>query len=115
MPAHGQLAYLQLPALDVRQSAAFYAAIFGWHVEADHPSFDGPGLFGQWITDRLAAPTTGPVLWLQVERIDDALKLVEANGGQVVEQPFPDGTERWLATIRDPAGNVLGLVQNAPR
>jgi predicted enzyme related to lactoylglutathione lyase len=106
---------LQLPALDVKQSAAFYARLFGWQVDTEHPSFEAPGLIGQWVTDRLAAPAAGPLLWIQVDRLDDTLKAVEPSGGQVIEQPSPDGTERWLATVRDPAGNVLGLVQNSPR
>jgi len=32
----------------------------------------------------------------------------------VVETPSPDGP-RWLATIRDPGGNALGIVQHGPR
>lgn len=31
---HGQLCYLQLPAVDAPKSAEFYQAVFGWHVEA---------------------------------------------------------------------------------
>ena len=45
----------------------------------------------------------------------DTLDLVRTNGGEVLDGPSPDGTERWLATIRDPGGNVLGIVQNRPQ
>lgn len=31
---HGRLAYVQIPALDVNASAAFYQDIFGWQVRA---------------------------------------------------------------------------------
>src|SRR5260370_35924294 len=42
-PVHGQLSYLQVPALDVTQSAGFYEKVFGWHVELPHPSFGTNG------------------------------------------------------------------------
>ena len=45
-------------------------------------------------------------------RIDEALAAVSDSGGSVVEAPSEDGTERLLATVRDPAGNRLGLVEH---
>jgi predicted enzyme related to lactoylglutathione lyase len=48
--------------------------------------------------------------WIWVDRIEDTLALVQSSGGEFLEPPSRDGTERWLATIRDPAGNVLGIV-----
>jgi predicted enzyme related to lactoylglutathione lyase len=39
----------------------------------------------------------------------------EANGGQVLESPSLDDGVRWLATIADPGGNTIGLVQIGPR
>ena len=114
-PVHGQLAYLQVPAIDVAQSATFYENVFGWHVEPPHPSFEAPGLIGQWVSDRRAAPEAGLLAWIQVDSIDNALDLVRTNGGEVLDGPSPDGSERWLATIRDPGGNVLGIAQNRPQ
>jgi predicted enzyme related to lactoylglutathione lyase len=111
---HGQLSYLQVPANDLAQSAAFYEKIFGWQVEPPHPSFEAPGLIGQWVDDRPAAPDAGLLAWIQVDRIDETIDLVRTHGGEVLDGPSPDGSERLLATIRDPAGNVLGIVQNVP-
>ncbi len=107
----GAVSYLQIPALDVTTSAGFYEAIFGWQVERNSPSFEAPGLIGQWVTDRRPALDTGMLAWINVGSIDDALELVRAHGGEIVEPPSPDGP-RLLATIRDPAGNSLGLVQH---
>jgi predicted enzyme related to lactoylglutathione lyase len=111
---HGQLCYLQIPALDVIKSAEFYEKIFGWHIERPHPSFEAPGLIGQWVSDRPPSSKGGLLAWISVDRIDDTLELVLANGGEIVEPPVPDGP-RWLATIRDPGGNVLGIAQHGPR
>jgi len=109
-PIHGQPTFLQIPGVDVIQSAGFYETIFGWRVERPYPSFEAPGMIGQWVTDRPAAADAGPVIWIAVDRLDKTLDLVEANGGTTVQPPTADD-ERWLATIRDPAGNLIGLVQ----
>jgi predicted enzyme related to lactoylglutathione lyase len=39
---------------------------------------------------------------------------VVARGGEVVTAPYPEG-DLWVATFRDPAGNVLGVWQCGPR
>jgi predicted enzyme related to lactoylglutathione lyase len=107
--AHGQVCYLQIPALDTMKSAAFYEKVFGWKVERPYPSFEAPGLIGQWVNDRAPASDAGMLAWINVDRIDETLEAVRASGGEVVEPTTPDGP-RWLATIRDPAGNALGIV-----
>src|ERR1700742_4106836 len=53
---HGQLVYLQIPATDITTSARFYERVFGWEIDAPEHGFEAPGLIGQWITDRAAAP-----------------------------------------------------------
>lgn len=114
-PVQGQVSYLQIPAINVKRSAEFYARVFGWHIEHPHPGFDAPGLIGQWVTDRPPTPNAGMLPWLHVDSMTDAMKLVRAHGGEVLEHPTPDGPERLLSTVRDPAGNVLGLVQLVAR
>jgi uncharacterized protein len=112
--AHGRVCYLQIPARDLMESAAFYEKVFGWKIERSYPSFEAPGLIGQWVTDRPPAREGGLLAWISVDRIDDVLDLVRAGGGEVLAPPTLDGP-RWLATIRDPAGNALGIAQHGPR
>ncbi len=107
---HGQLGYLQIPAVDVTASARFYEQIFGWQVSPPDTGFEAPELIGQWITDRAPAPKGGPIAWLHVDDIAHALSQVEAAGGVVHEGPTEDGP-RWLAWLSDPAGNAVGIVQ----
>ena len=114
-PVQGQVSYLQIPAINVQRSAEFYARVFGWHVDHPHPGFDAPGLIGQWVTDRPPTPNAGMLPWLHVDSMNETMKLVRAHGGEVLEHPTPDGPERLLSTVRDPAGNVLGLVQLVAR
>jgi predicted enzyme related to lactoylglutathione lyase len=108
-PAPGQLGYLQLPALDVARSAAFYAAVFGWSVDAEQGSFQAPGLIGQ-LTKDLAPATGGPVAWLCVDQLGPVLQRLPAAGGRVRGRPWLDGGERWLVEVDDPAGNRVGIV-----
>ncbi len=102
---------LQIPALDPMKSAEFYETVFGWKIERPYPSFETPGLIGQWVSDIPAAPTGGLLAWIHVDRIDDTLESVRASGGEVIEPPSPDGP-RWLATIRDPWGDAIRIVQH---
>jgi predicted enzyme related to lactoylglutathione lyase len=110
---HGSLDYLQVPALNLAASATFYASVFGWSTSAEHGSFEGPGLFGQFTTERSPSRDGGPLLWLHSGDLYATLSLVPEHGGTVVGRPRLDGGERWLAEIDDPAGNRIGVVVDA--
>jgi predicted enzyme related to lactoylglutathione lyase len=112
--SHGQVCYLQLPAADRRRAAAFYETVFGWETGEHYPDFTSPGLIGEWVEGRPPAPDAGPVIWLAVTDMDEAVALVTANGGQILTPPAPDGPDRILATIADPEGNPVGLAAHAP-
>ena len=112
----GGVSYLQVPADDPRRSAAFYEAVFGWRMggDPDRPSFeDGTGhVIGHFVAGETVAGEAGVRPYVFVERVDETLEKVVAEGGEVVEAPYPEGDLR-VATFRDPAGNVLGVWQTA--
>ena len=107
---HGQLVYLQLPARDLAESAAFYASVLGWSVEPERGDFVAPGIIGQWSTELTATGPDGPVVWACVEDLGPTLGRVTAAGGTVTAPPQLDGGDRWLVLVDDPAGNRVGLV-----
>jgi len=107
-PVHGQIGYLQLPAVDIAQSAAFYQTVFGWSVDAEHGSFEAPGMIGQFTKDLAPAPG-GPLAWICADQLGATLNRVAGAGGTVRGRPQRDGGERWLAEIADPAGNRVGI------
>ena len=109
-PPHGQVGYLQLPALEMARSAAFYQAVFGWSVALEHGSFQAPGIIGQWTTDLQPAGSAGPVLWICADDLWPTLQKVVDNGGTVHGRPHLDNGERWLVEVEDPAGNRIGIV-----
>jgi predicted enzyme related to lactoylglutathione lyase len=49
-----------------------------------------------------------------IEDVDATLETVRARGGEVVTAPYPEG-DLWVATYRDPCGNVVGIWQTGPR
>lgn len=116
---HGRLSYVQIPAIDVRTSARFYEKVFGWKVRgggADHLSFtDATGdMIGAWVTDRAISREPGVLPYIYVHGIDAILEQVSAIDGEIVKPPYPEG-DLWVATFRDPAGNVIGVWQQGPR
>jgi uncharacterized protein len=114
----GGVSYLRIPARDVRESAEFYRAVFGWQLRGDPqaPSFsDGTGhVIGHWHTDLRAVGEAGVLPYVYVDHLDDVLRSATERGAEVVRPPYPEG-DLWVATIRDPAGNVVGLWQQGPR
>jgi predicted enzyme related to lactoylglutathione lyase len=108
-PVRGQVVYLQLPAVDIAASAAFYEAVFGWSVDCDRGRFESPGIIGEWTTDLQPAGDAGPVVWILAEQLSPVLQRIDANGGNVRGRPEPDGGERYLVECEDPAGNRIGV------
>lgn len=117
--AHGRLSYVQIPASDVDESAKFYEKVFDWQVQGgrvDHVSFtDATGdMIGAWITGLVTSQEPGVLPYIYVHGIDAILERITANGGSVVKPPYPEG-DLWVATFRDPAGNVIGIWQQGHR
>jgi uncharacterized protein len=114
----GGISYLRIPAADPHSSAGFYAAVFGWKVDTGRPdpSFsDGTGhVIGHFRSDLAAAEDAGVRPYVYVESVDAAVAAVVAQGGEIVNDPYPEG-DLWVATFRDPAGNVVGAWQMGPR
>ena len=114
----GGVSYLRIPARDVAQSAEFYRAVFGWRLRGrpDAPSFsDGTGhVIGHWRTDLPAAGEAGVLPYVYVTSLDDTLRAAAEHGAELVTPPYPEGSLS-VATIRDPAGNVIGVWQDGPR
>ena len=114
----GGVSYLRIPARDVSQSADFYRTVFGWRLrgDAEAPSFsDGTGhVIGHWRTDLAAVGQAGVLPYIYVTDLDATLRTATGRGAELVTPPYPEGG-LWVALIRDPAGNVIGIWQDGPR
>jgi uncharacterized glyoxalase superfamily protein PhnB/catechol 2,3-dioxygenase-like lactoylglutathione lyase family enzyme len=116
-----RLCYLEIPALDLRESPTFYEKVFGWNIrfrDSTRPSFDDATGYvsGAWVLGRAISREPGLLPYIWVDTIDVTLARVAAHGGELVEASHLDSPGgEWIATFRDPAGNVIGLYQPGPR
>lgn len=101
---------------DVPKTKAFYETVFDW----DMQPFGEPGYFIQSHGDEpgidvgLGKSQDGtPVLStaVTVPDIDEAIRRVEANGGQVVVPKFEIPGVGQLGYFKDPNGFIIGLHQ----
>src|SRR5262249_15209276 len=116
---HGHVSYLEIPAADAENSAAFYEAVFGWAVERreiGQRSFDdGSGdLIGRWVTSRIVARDPGWLPFIYVDLIDEVVERIVRRGGEFAKPRYPEGVLGG-APFRDPAGNLVGIGQAGPR
>ena len=113
----GKICYLEIPAVDVQQSAEFYRQVFGWTIRRRG---DGATAFddtvdevsGAWVLDRPPATAPGLMVYIMVGDAAAAVEAVLAAGGEIVRRIDPTASEVF-AWFWDPAGNVLGIYQQA--
>ena len=113
--ANGKICYIEMPATDIAQSAAFYGQVFGWRVRQrgdGHTAFDDATgeVSGTWVLGRPPAGTPGLLFYIMVDSVATTLETIVANGGEIV-QPIGADAPEITARFRDPAGNVVGLYQ----
>lgn len=96
---------------DLARLAPFYAEVFGWQVTPRGPGYaqlqtpeDSPN--GALVEQ----PEAGLTIGIVVPDLDGALAQAEARGGQVAMPATDNGWVR-KAQVRDPAGNLLTLIQ----
>lgn len=112
---NGKICYLEIPALDVDQSAAFYQAVVSWEIRRRGDGAiafdDGVGqVSGSWVTSRPPLTNPGILIYIMVDSVAATLEAVVAHGGEIVA-PLGTHPSEIVAQFRDPAGNVLGLYQ----
>jgi predicted enzyme related to lactoylglutathione lyase len=113
--ANGKICYLEIPAMDVPRSVAFYESVFGWHVrqrgDGTTAFDDGVGeVSGTWVTGRPPSNQAGVLIYIMVDNVAATIETVVAHGGQLVQAIGGDAPE-VTARFRDPAGNIFGLYQ----
>ena len=117
--ANGKICYLEIPALDVRVSAAFYEKVFGWRIRQRGDGAlafdDATGeVSGSWVPGRTPAAAPGLLVYIMVDSVAATIEAVIAHGGELV-QPIGADAPEITARFRDPGGNVIGLYQEPSR
>jgi len=102
------------PATDLAAAKAVYAALLGVQPQVDESYYVGFETAGQHIglVPSGGGGATSAVAYWQVPDIEARLAEVTAAGGTVREPAHDVGGGRLVATVLDPDGNVLGLLQD---
>jgi predicted enzyme related to lactoylglutathione lyase len=103
------------PVSDLTAAKAVYTALLGIPPEHDADYYVGYEAEGQHIglvPGGGSQGMTSPVAYWHVPDIEAKLAEVTAAGATVKEAPRDVGGGRLVATVTDPDGNVLGLLQD---
>jgi predicted enzyme related to lactoylglutathione lyase len=106
--------HFEIGSADAAGSAKFYNAVFGWSFADVGPAQLIVGGAEGGPSGMLNAlghpPETYVMVYFQVADIAASMALIAAHGGvcMVPPHPLPDG--RRFAWVKDPAGNLIGLL-----
>jgi predicted enzyme related to lactoylglutathione lyase len=103
------------PVSDLEAAKAVYTALLGVPPTTDGPYYVGFEAAGQHIglvPGGGRQGMTSPVACWHVPDIEAKLAEVTAAGATVKEPAHDVGGGRLVATVTDPGGNVLGLLQD---
>jgi uncharacterized protein len=113
--------YFEIPAVDCERAKAFYSKAFGWTYQtfpADTPYYfistgdpSEPGIDGG-LMQRFAEgqPVTNIV---RVDSVEEACKVIEKAGGEIVVPKFEVAGVGWKAFFKDTEGNIFGIAEMA--
>jgi len=103
------------PVSDLAAAKAVYTALLGVEPQADSSYYVGYEVEGQHIglvPGGGPQGMTSPVAFWEVSDIEAKLAEVTAAGATVKEPAHDVGGGRLVATVTDPDGNDLGLLQD---
>jgi predicted enzyme related to lactoylglutathione lyase len=103
------IGHFDIAGEDVQALANFYQRMFGWDVTSRGPGYaqvETPNLRGALME----TPDPGLTLGIIVPDLDAALGRATGEGGTVMMMAMDNGWVR-KGQVRDPAGNLLTLIQ----
>ena len=121
-----KVVHFEIPAEDLDRAKTFYSSVFGWKLQT-MPTAGGeyttvvttpvdgqtqvptePGAINGGMIQR-DERRPSPVITIDVEAIDVALKEIEVGGGTTITPRTAIPGMGAFAYLKDPEGNVLGL------
>jgi uncharacterized protein len=120
-----KVVHFEIPADDLERAMKFYKSIFGWKMDTvegmeyvligttpvdENGMLKEPGAINGGMMKR-QRPLTSPIITINVQNIDDALKNVKKMGGEIVRGKMPVADMGYAAYFKDTEGNIIGLWQ----
>ena len=114
--------YFEIPVKDIDRAIKFYSKVFNFDFDKEtidnnemalFPFADEKsGISGALAKGEIYKPTKdGVVIYFKTENIDETLKLVTSNGGQIL-YPKTDNGIGLVAEFEDIEGNRIALYQS---
>ncbi len=101
------------PAPDLAALKAWYTAALGVSPYFDEPFYVGFEIGGYELgLDPNADPMVGPITLWGVGDADAAIEALVAKGATPAEPVHEVGDGIRIGTVRDPAGSILGVIEN---
>ena len=100
------------PVNDLVAAKSRFAALLGVEPYADWPYYVGFKVAGQDIGLDPNGHRAGAVAYLTVTDIKDRLQALTDAGAEVNEELKDVGNGRLIASVKDPDGNLIGLLQD---
>ena len=126
----GRVIHFEIHASNPESLEAFYRAMFGWSFQkwegigVDYWSITtgddaSPGINGGLVRRPNGPPVDGQsvnafVCTVEVPNVDTDLAKAQELGGIMALPKMAVPGVGWLAYIKDPDGNIIGLMQNDP-
>lgn len=121
----GRVTHFEIHASNPAALVTFYTELFGWHFQqwGNQPYWlintgevTQPGINGGLVPRRGAAPADGSavnafVCTVEVGSVDDTFAKALNIGATVAVPKMAIPSVGWLAYVKDPDGNILGLMQ----
>ena len=109
------IAHVEIPSSDLNQTKDFFNKVFSWEFK---PFGNGYMLFnnhkGTMVGIRQVEKVKSgdsTVFHINVTNIDEVLKKVKSNGGNIFKEKIVIPAMGWYALLKDPQGNIIGLFQ----
>lgn len=103
------------PVKDLARAKALFTALLGTDPYADEPYYVGfkdAGIDVGLDPNGHAQGLTGPVPFWHVSDIRERLAALVEAGAEVVQDVRDVGNGRLIASLKDPDGNLVGLLQD---
>lgn len=103
------------PVKDLARAKALFGALLGVEPYADEPYYVGFKAAGQDVgldPNGHAKGMTGPVPYWHVTDLRERLTALLAAGAELLQDAQDVGGGRLIAFVKDPDGNLVGLLQD---
>lgn len=114
------VSWFEIPTQDLARAQKFYESVFNiklqpptksnGHMAIFPGAYEYAGAMGALVTSEIAAPSQqGTVVYLGCANLNETLRRVEENGGQVLVPRTDIGEDGYFAHFCDTEGNRVGL------